>query len=342
MSFIGSPTAINNDPQFRSRPVGAGPFIMKQWIQQTSITLTRNPNYWNAPRPYLDQVVFKIITDEQQGVNSYKAGEMQFEQTLIASSADQVLKAGGVPHNVVINGGPNLYFNTSKPPFNDVRARQAFIMGIDRADYDKVVQSGLIDPIDSIFRPGSPFYDPSLVQLSYDPVKAQTLFSQVAADTGGPVTFDISSYNSGGYDIIGQYFQGALSKYKDVKVTLSLASVLAHTQDLNAGNFQAGVAGNPFVDPEPTMTTKYTCDASPPVTRWCNSQYDALVKDQRLTLDANQRIADFKQIQKILYQEAPAYYFDRRVIFYIGTPAVQDVDWINDGSLLLDRMWLKR
>ena len=57
----------------------------------------------------------------------------------------------------------------------------ALTMAIDRADMIKTLDNGLIGPMDSVFRHDSPFYDASITQLGYDPVKAQSLFNQLAA-----------------------------------------------------------------------------------------------------------------------------------------------------------------
>ena len=54
--------ALKN-PATLSRPVGTGPFMMKDWVRGQTITLERNPNYWHRGRPYLDQVVFRLIPD---------------------------------------------------------------------------------------------------------------------------------------------------------------------------------------------------------------------------------------------------------------------------------------
>ena len=262
--------------------------------------------------------------------------------TLFPPSADELTKSGAVPTVISANGGINLYFNLRKAPFNDVRARQAFIMGIDRAAYTKTLNNNLVPPLDSAFREQSPFYDSSIMQYPYDPAKAQSLFNDVATDTGGPVKFTIYSYNTTQYQTIAEYFQGVLRAFKNVDVDVQVFSVPAQTTNLTSGNFQVGIAGNPFTDPEPTFTQNYACNAQPAYTGYCDTKYDAAVTDARLTLDANKRVADIKEAQRLLYAAAPTLYFDRRYSWVISAKAVQNVDWMNDGAVLLDRVWLKR
>jgi peptide/nickel transport system substrate-binding protein len=83
MSAIASPQALkaanNNQAVYDGAPVGAGPFMFKEWVRDSKITLVRNPNYWNAPRPYVDQLVFRPIVDESQRANTFKAGNANHE-----------------------------------------------------------------------------------------------------------------------------------------------------------------------------------------------------------------------------------------------------------------------
>ena len=63
---MASPTwqaAADTDPALESKPVGTGPFVFKDYKPGESFTATKNPNYWNKPYPYLDEVEFRVIPD---------------------------------------------------------------------------------------------------------------------------------------------------------------------------------------------------------------------------------------------------------------------------------------
>jgi peptide/nickel transport system substrate-binding protein len=342
MPFVGSPTAIQQQGAgFASQPVGAGPFILKSWVRDSQMSFVRNPGYWNAPEPYVDQLIMKPIVDETQKVNSFLSGEANMLNTIVPDAADRLTKGGAVPYPGILNGGTLIYFNVSKPPFNDIRARQAVTMAIDRADYAKVIDLGVVDVMDSIFRKNSPFYDPAILQPAFDPNKAQQLFDQIAADTGGPLTFTLYTFNVGNYVPGAQYIQGVLNKFRNVKVSVEPEAVALHITRVNTNDYGAAMFGNPFDDPEPTWTSIYTCNASPSPTKWCDTGFDGSINDNRVTLDPNQRISDLKQAQKIFYAQVPAFYFERRESWIFGSPAVQNVQWVNDGLGLLDRVWIK-
>src|SRR5262249_8310691 len=67
LAFIESPAAIAKfGVNYGTSPettVGAGPFILKEWIRGSSMTFVRNPSYWDKPRPYLDTIVWKAVVD---------------------------------------------------------------------------------------------------------------------------------------------------------------------------------------------------------------------------------------------------------------------------------------
>ena len=61
LNSIGSPTAISaKGNNFGSSPVGAGPFVFSEWVRDDHITVNRNPAYWDAPRPYVDQIIIRV------------------------------------------------------------------------------------------------------------------------------------------------------------------------------------------------------------------------------------------------------------------------------------------
>jgi peptide/nickel transport system substrate-binding protein len=343
--FIGSPKAIQEmgNDKFANSPVGAGPYILKSWQRDAQMVLTRNPNYWNAPRPYLDQLVIKPIQDETQRVNSFCAGQGNLVHMTSSANAERTQKDNcGVAQPLVLNGGINILFNMSKAPMTDARLRQAIAMAIDRADLSKVTTNGVIPPLQSIFRTDSPFYDPSLVQMQYNKTQAQTLFDQVAADNGGTVNIPIQSFGTGAYGAVGQYVQAVLGGYKNVKADLTINSTGAQvTTCTSRGYTGVCVFGNIFDDPEPTWTSLYTCASASNYTGYCNTKFDAAVADNQVTLDPKQRIQDIKDAQKQFYADVPAVFLQGAYTWMFSAPNVQDFHYANDGLPLIDRIWIK-
>jgi peptide/nickel transport system substrate-binding protein len=344
--FIASPTAVQatTADKFASNPVGAGPYVLKSWVRDSAEVFVRNPTYWNAPLPYVDQVTLRSVPDETQRNNSFCTGQGNVTYVSSVSSADSVQKQNcGAIYPYVPNGGTVLYFMTKKPPMNDIRLRQAISIAIDMKDYAKVVDQGLLDPMYSVFRPDSPFYDPSILQVTYDPVKAQQLFDQVSADNGGgTINIQLGAFTSAIYQLTAQYYQSKLNAYNHVKVEVYSESSPTHVTTCNTQAY-TGIClfSGFFDDPDPGWTGTFTCASALSPTGYCNPKFDALVADNEATLDPKQRIADVKEMQKIFYADVPAFYVERRYSWLFMAPNIQDVHYINDGIVLPDRVWIK-
>ena len=63
--------------------------------------------------------------------------------------------------------------------------------------------------------------------------------------------------------------------------------------------------------------------------------------DNQVTLDPKQRIQDLKDAQKEFYAQIPGFYFERRVRWNFALSSIQDLQYINDGAVLWDRLWIK-
>jgi ABC-type transport system substrate-binding protein len=196
--------------------------------------------------------------------------------------------------------------------------------------------------MDSIFRPESPFYDGGILQQAYNPTRAQQLFDEVAAERKGPIEFTLASFTAVNYALSAQYVQGILNSYRNVKVALQPEAGTVHQQNINSGNFQMTNTGIPVVDPEPAWTSVYTCDASPSPTGWCSAAFDAAVIENRTTLDPARRVTAIKNAQKEFYAQVPSVFLERRYNWLISASNFQDVQWVNDGLPLFDRIWLRR
>ena len=80
--FIASPAAPKSGRARKTdiKPVGAGAFLLQSWNQGIGMTLTRNPKYWDQPRPYLDTLKFAVIPE----TNSRIATVVQGGATMMA------------------------------------------------------------------------------------------------------------------------------------------------------------------------------------------------------------------------------------------------------------------
>src|SRR5262249_41747297 len=73
--YVQSPAAIDA-PDASNHPVGTGPFVFDKWVHGTSIVVKKNPNYWQAGKPYLDQIQFRILNDPTARADALESGEI--------------------------------------------------------------------------------------------------------------------------------------------------------------------------------------------------------------------------------------------------------------------------
>jgi peptide/nickel transport system substrate-binding protein len=117
-------------------PIGTGPFRFVRWDRGSHVLLERNPNYWDAPRPFVDQVVIRFLGDSSAAAAALETGQVHVTDGI--APAD-VARLRANPQIIALRpelaqqaGIIALEFNLDRPAFKDVRVRRAFAHAIDR------------------------------------------------------------------------------------------------------------------------------------------------------------------------------------------------------------------
>jgi peptide/nickel transport system substrate-binding protein len=334
-------------------PVGAGPFILKEYVRGDHTLLQRNPNYWAAPLPYLDQVNIRIIPDDAQRLNSLYTGEIQMGRVSRPQDCADAKSKGKGCTVAILNGGNDLIFNMSKAPFNNKTFRQAVGEAIDTDAFNTTVEGGAGLPVHNMFQPSSPFYEKDIVVSHYDPADAAAKFKQVFDANGGKKTeFTISA--SLGKSLDGAtFFQGQLlqdgsgackactfRQYVTVNVT-PVTTVQLISNSTN-GTFDAQVWANLPLDPEPNLFISFRSGSSTNYNRLANSQIDQALDTERTSLDPAARKAAMRTFQQVWADEQPSFMYARTQTGYVYDSKIQDVRLFEDGTALFDRIWIDR
>ena len=169
------------------RPVGTGPFKYQSFTPGVESVFDRNPHYWEEGLPYIDSLVMQDYNDESGQVNALLGGSVQAIDQLSAASIATVTNGGG--QIVVSNGGAYTPFTMrmDRPPFDDVRVRQAFRYMVDRPQLRETVFDGHGILGNDIFGVTDPDYDGSLPQREQDLPRAKALL-KAAGKEGLTVT----------------------------------------------------------------------------------------------------------------------------------------------------------
>lgn len=163
---------------FMQAPIGSGPFTYQGGSLDSQVTLQRNDSYWQGA-PALRTLVFRMMPEPSTRVAALLSGEAQIIQAVPTDLVDRINSAPNV--SVHTAQGTRAYFielNVSKPPFDDVRVRQALNYAIDWDDILTNIYQGYGERLATSFLPSGFGYDPDLAPYPYDPERARELLRE--------------------------------------------------------------------------------------------------------------------------------------------------------------------
>ncbi|BAO76819.1 ABC transporter substrate-binding protein [Winogradskyella sp. PG-2] len=186
---------------FRSNPIGTGPFKFKRWEENIKLVFRRNNHYFETDEngnslPYLEAVAITFLPDKQSEFLQFAQGNIDFVSGLDASYKDEILTANGqlrllYKDNVNMIRGP--YLNTEYLAFSmdsevseiqALKLRKAINKGFDRTKMMAYLRNGIGIPANGGFIPkGLPGFDTS-ISFSYEPEKAKQLVTEYKSETG--------------------------------------------------------------------------------------------------------------------------------------------------------------
>jgi peptide/nickel transport system substrate-binding protein len=114
-----------------------GPWMIEKWERGVEIVLVPNENWWGDPKPTLDQVVFRFVTNTSAEFRAYTEGEVSAIYPQPQPDVVDQIDAGGLPGTQEYTGNTGnleaLWFNNAAFPFDDLAVRQAVAYTVDRA-----------------------------------------------------------------------------------------------------------------------------------------------------------------------------------------------------------------
>lgn len=349
LPFVVSPTAMRADPAgFFAKPVGAGPYLLTEWVRDNHETYTANPTYWQAGKPYLEQVRINLVPDASQRVNAIASGQAGLQPP--SGDSDLALFAQAETMNLTVhreaqNGGGWIYFNNRRPPFNDVRAREAIYRSIDRQRLAEIMQGAPeANAVATLFLPASPFHRSDLTFPTTDRARAQKLFDELAAE-GKPVDFVF--VNVSGNDVntrAAQYIQSQLRDMRNVTIRIDNIDVTAarervfqrHDYDMSPypGAYR-------YPDPEPGLVNLLHSTGSFNTTGYSNEKVDAALLAARSASDTVERAAHYRVVQERFMADLPGLFTFTPTVTTIMSPAVTGLAYTSRGLLRWDRIGLR-
>ena len=186
---------------FRSNPIGTGPFYFKRWEENIKLVFRKNSNYFEKDNqgkqlPYLEAVAVTFLPDKQSEFLQFAQGNIDYLSGLDASYKDELLTANGKlrrSYSEAVNmiRGPYLnteylgfYLGSETPEIQSELIRKAINYGFDRKKMIIYLRNGIGNPANGGFIPiGLPGYDQS-IGFTYKPEKAKQLVTQFKKESG--------------------------------------------------------------------------------------------------------------------------------------------------------------
>jgi len=203
-------------PSASSMVGGTGPFKWVEWSPGDHIQEVRNENYWDSPKPYVDDYRINIYRDQQSMIAALEGGAL--DVAALAPIPDAVRLKSNPKYQVYDNHEVGQFFyltlNTNLPPTDNKVLRQAIGYAIDRKRFADTIMQGFVgEPKDLPWTSSSPAYEPAKNNFyTYDLDKAKSLVQQSGVDSP---QFDINWATAGfsaEYQALATIIQADLDK----------------------------------------------------------------------------------------------------------------------------------
>ncbi|MFM1989905.1 MAG: hypothetical protein RJA99_2862 [Pseudomonadota bacterium] len=344
-------TDIASNPAVNA-PIGTGPFVFKEWKKGSHAVLERNPNYWDAGKPYLDRVVFRFINDASSRAAALESGEVQIGGLSPVPLAD-VARLSKLPQIEIETRGYDymspvylMEVNMRRGPLADVRVRRALAHAIDRAALTKVVWFGYgvpaVSPVPSQIKRF--FAPPDDAKYPYDTKRAEALLDEAGMKRGADgrrfkVTLDYMPFGAD-YQRSAEFVKQQLGRIGvDVEIrntdlpTYAKRIYSDYDYDLTLGYYGA------FPDPTQGLQRIFWSKAIGKGVVFTNSNdyrnpmMDQVLEGAQTENDAAKRFEMFARMQRIAMTDLPVVPLMEMRMFTISNRAVRNHTLGADGII---------
>ena len=306
------------------QPVSTGPWMFKEWVTADHITLVRNPDYnWGSEfvhqgPVYIEELVFRVIPEPATAMAAFEAGELS-QLSLPASDVQRILDSRQYEMFYYLRKGVGLFmeFNVTAAPFDDITVRKALNYAVDKQTIVDVALEGL----------GEATYGPLAASLRgywdgiddyaphYDPAKAAELLDEagwvlnegtgVREKDGEPLSFVLYNAPIATWESAAQLIQAQL-KEVGVKMDIQVFEFGTLLEKLKAGEQQAHLMGYTYATPDIVYLWFHSSNIGSGLTlsHYSNPELDQLIVDSRTVTDWPKRAEIYKDIQKMIVDEA--------------------------------------
>jgi peptide/nickel transport system substrate-binding protein len=337
--FMVSPAAVTKLGQdFGSNPVGTGPFVFKEWVRGSRIEVTKNPNYWDKGKPYLDRIVFRDIAGSVVGAQRLISGEIDFVGDMSPQDVRQLENRPEIKlHPITVGRWYSLQWHWDQPPFNNPKLRQAIAHAIDRKRLNDILMLGKGTVSEGPTPPGLWWSDERIKSYEYDPAKARALVAEAGYPNG--FEFTLSTPQVAIFQQINQLVQEQFAA-ANIKVKLDpVAQGEWYSRLVKRVTNFSPTRWTQRADPDGLLYILFHSKGFANTTGYKNDKVDSLLEQARSTFDTDARKKLYADAQQYIVQDLPMLPLFNSVEYGALRANVQGFEWIPDQMARFRDLW---
>ena len=289
--------------------VSNGAYQLAEWQRGEKLVLSRNP-FYHGPFPgNAERVECPLFTDFGPVLEAYAADALDAISMITAGPGTTSRARAAHGRELALTPQPStfhLVFRADRPPFDDVRVRQAFVHAVDREALAREVWEGQYLPGTGGFVPPAMPGHSAGIGLAYDPDRARDLLAQ-AGYPGGQGFPDVSLLHYGGSarELVVPFLQKAWRKSLGLSLEAQSVEwgVFIERRDRDPAHLTLGGWSADYPDPDSLLRVTFhsTEGINPP--RWHNARFDGLVEEAARVADQARRMELYQEADRILVVE---------------------------------------
>lgn len=293
-----------------SYPPGTGPFRFVEWQTGQHLTLKAFKQYWTPGVPYLDEIVFKPITEDNVRVTALRTGAVDIADEIPFPVITDAKKGKAdfqiVTHEAGVRA--RVVFNTRIPPFNDVRLRQAVAYAVDKNEVAMGATWGFAKPTNQRYPTSSKWFI-ELKDREQDLQKARALMAEAGYKDGLKIKTPVHA--SPGKEV-STILKDQLKKV-GIELELDVMDFASHTKVRTSKEFTMYAAGmGARGDPDQIYYADLYSKSKQNESGYSDPEVDQLLDKTRVVQDPKERKRLFTEVLRLMHRDVPELYL------YIG------------------------
>jgi peptide/nickel transport system substrate-binding protein len=321
--------------------VGTGPWMLDGYRPNVGLTFVRHPNYFVAGQPYIDRVEIVVDEDNASRMSAFLAGKYDLgwefpggigrTDWLQIKDALKQRRPGLRTAETVSNVESHVSMRTDRPPFNDVRVRQAMSLAVDRQAILDAVAEGV-----GVFNPAVPAalkdWSLPIAQLGEgaryfkpDRAEAKRLLAAAGYPHGFPAALCFNSYGSTVINDTAELIARQL-KTVGIDTKLDVKEYGAFIATCYFGKFDSLAFGpqTPFLDPDNFVSGMHLPGEAKNQSHVNDPVLTDLLVRQRRTFDVAKRRDLLHEIQRYLAKQQYYIQLASAVTIFVWDGALQN------------------